>query len=159
MKILNKIMICGALIASVASCKKNVLTENPPQILTADNLYVNYAGFQNGLNGLYSQVRRCRSGLLTSDPSNDIMFEVNFAGVDNSYDNYPGTPGQIYNNWGALNNASYSGYGTIWAYLYQTINAANTIIGRAPVNTTMTADQKNQILAESRLIRAWCYRH
>jgi hypothetical protein len=158
MKILNKISICVALIASVTSCKKSVLTENPPQILTADNLYINYAGFENGLNGLYSQVRRCRGGLLTSDPTNDIMFEVNFAGVDNSYDNYAST-GVIYNNWGALNNASVASYSDIWAYLYQTINAANTIIGRVPANTNMTADQKNQILAESRLIRAWCYRH
>jgi len=159
MKILNKILICSALIVGVTSCKKSVLTENPPQILTADNLYVNYNGFQNGLNGLYSQVRRCRAGLTTSDPSNDLMFEVNFAGVDNSYDNYASTAGNIYNNWGALNNASYSGYNSIWAYLYQTINAANTIIGRVPANNNMTDDQKNQILAESRLIRAWCYRH
>src|ERR1700761_4766930 len=122
MKILNKIMICGALIASVASCKKSVLTETPPQILTADNLYVNYAGFENGLNGLYSQVRRCRSGLTTSDPSNDLMFECNFAGVDNGYDNYAST-GVIYNSWGALNNASVATYNDIWAYLYQTIDA------------------------------------
>lgn len=158
MKSLNKILTCVALLACVASCKKSVLTENPPQILTADNLYVNYAGFQNGLNGLYSQVRRCRSGLTTSDPTNDLMFECNFAGTDNAYDNYAST-GVIYNNWGAQNNASVASYNYIWSYLYQTINAANTIIGRVPANTNMTADQKNQVLAESRLIRAWCYRH
>lgn len=159
MKALNKILICAALMACVSSCKKSVLDEHPPQILTADNLLVDYNGYQNGLNGLYSQVRRCRGGLVTSDPSNDMMFEVNVIGVDNSYANYPGTPGTIYNNWGALNNAGYAGYSEIWAYLYQTINAANTIIGRAPANAVMTADQKNQVLAEARSIRAWCYRH
>jgi len=152
-------MICVALLASVASCKKSVLDENPPQILTADNLLVNYNGYQNALNGLYYQVRRSRGGLTTSDPNNDIMFEVNVEGVDNSYSNYPGTPGTIFNNWGAANNASVAAYSEIFAYLYSTINAANTIIGRAPANTVMTGDQKNQVLAESRLIRAWCYRH
>jgi len=156
MKILTKILICCALIASVPSCKKSVLTETPPQIITADNLYVNYNGFENGLNGLYSLVRRCRSGINSADPTNDIMFEVNVSGVDNSYGNYSGTP---YNSWGAASNPAFISYSRIWAYLYQTVDAANTIIGRVPANTNMTDDQKNQILAESRLMRAWCYRH
>jgi hypothetical protein len=144
MKAINKILICAALRACTASCKKSVLDEHPPQILTADNLLVDYNGYQNALNGLYYQVRRSRGGLTTSDPNNDIMFEVNVEGVDNSYSNYPGTPGTIFNNWGAANNASVTAYSQIFSYLYTTINAANTIIGRAPANTAMTDAQKNQ---------------
>jgi hypothetical protein len=159
MKNFMKIMICTALIVFAASCKKTVLNETPPALLTADNLFVDYNGFQNAVNGLYYQVRRYRAGITTSDPSNDITSEVTVEGVDNSYSNYPGSPGTVYNNWGAQNNASFSEYSSLWAYFYQTINAANTIIGRVATNTTMTADQKNQTLAESRLIRAWCYRH
>ena len=159
MKFFNKILICAGLMACVTSCKKSVLDENPPAILTADNLFVDYNGFQNAINGLYYQVRRYRAGITTADPSNDMTSEITVEGVDNSYSNYPGSGGTVYNNWGAGNNAAFIQYSQLWAYFYQTINAANTIIGRVPLNTTMTGDQKNQTLAEARLIRAWSYRH
>jgi hypothetical protein len=156
MKVLNKILICTALIACATSCKKSVLDENPPQIITADNLYVDYNGFENGINGLYSQARLCRGGL---SGVNDLNFTCNVIGVDNAYGNYASTPETVFNSWGAFNNASVAVYNEMWVYLYQTINAANTIIGRAPGNTTMTTDQKNQVMAEARFFRAWCYRH
>lgn len=159
MKMYKNILICAGLLACITSCKKTVLTENSPAIITADNLLVDYNGYQNALNGLYYQVRLYRAGINSSDPSNDMTSEFQSEGVDNGYSNYPGTPGQVYNNWGALNNPSYSQYSQMWAYFYKTINAANTIISRAPSNISMTSDQKNQVMAESRLIRAWCYRH
>lgn len=141
------------------SCNKSVLDENPPNIIVADNLYINYEGFQNGLNGLYNQVRRCRGGVTLSSPTNDLMFEINSIGVDNGYGNFSSTPEQIYNGWGALNNAGYNGYSQIWAYLYETINSANTIVDRANVCAALNATQKSQIMAEARCIRAWAYRH
>lgn len=158
MKNLYKIALIPVLLTVMISCKKNILEENPPAIITAENLYNSYSGFQNGLNGLYNEVRRVRAGLLYGQ-TNDLMLEVNVIGVDNSYGNWASAPENVYNNWGAQSNAAYSGYSTIWAYLYETINAANTIIDRATASAVMSTDQKNQVLAESRCIRAWAYRH
>jgi hypothetical protein len=147
------------LIVAISACKKSVLEENPPNILVADNLYVSYDGFQNGLNGLYNEVRKSRSGIDATDPTNNIAFEMNVIGVDNGYGNYSAGPEQMFDNWGALSNASVKYYSQTWAYLYETINAANTIIDRATVSTAITDAQRNSINAEARCIRAWAYRH
>lgn len=160
MKLYHKICLGLSLGAALASCKKSALVENPPNIIVADNLFNNYDGYQNALNGLYYEVRRSRSGVTTSDPVNDMMFEMNVIGTDNGYGNYVtvNTEG-IFNTWGALNNAGQGYYSKTWAYLYETINSANTIIGRSDVSTVLTAAQRNSIQAEARCIRAWAYRH
>ncbi len=141
------------------SCKKSALTENPPNIIVADNLYTSYDGFQNGLNGLYYEVRRSRSGISTSDPTNNISFEMNVIGVDNATGNYPTTPENIFDLWGANNNPSQSYYSQTWAYLYETVNTANTIIDRAAASSALSDAQRNSVIAEARCIRAWAYRH
>jgi hypothetical protein len=160
MKFYHKICLGLSLGAALASCKKSALVENPPNIIVADNLFNNYDGYQNALNGLYYEVRRSRSGVTTSDPVNDMMFEMNVIGTDNGYGNYvtANTEG-IFNTWGALNNAGQGYYSKTWAYLYETINAANTIIGRSDESTVLTAAQRNSVQAEARCIRAWAYRH
>ena len=160
MKLYYKICLGLSLGAALASCKKSALVENPPNIIVADNLFSNYDGFQNALNGLYYEVRRSRSGVSTSDPVNDMMFEMNVIGTDNGYGNYVTTNTEgIFNTWGALNNAGQGYYSKTWAYLYETINAANTIIGRSDASTVLTAAQRNSVQAEARCIRAWAYRH
>ena len=160
MKLYYKICLGLSLGAALASCKKSALVENPPNIIVADNLFSTYDGFQNALNGLYYEVRRSRSGVSTSDPVNDMMFEMNVIGTDNGYGNYVTTNTEgIFNTWGALNNAGQGYYSKTWAYLYETINAANTIIGRSDASTVLTAAQRNSVQAEARCIRAWAYRH
>lgn len=166
MKFYHKICLGLCLGASLTSCKKSSLEENPPNIIVADNLFANYDGFQNALNGLYNEVRRSRSGIGTNsagttvDGVNDLMFEMNVIGVDNGYGNYvTANVDGIFNTWGAVSNAGQAYYSNTWAYLYETINAANTVIDRANVSTVLTTDQKNSIQAEARCIRAWAYRH
>lgn len=159
MRIPKKIIFGLFLGLSLAACKKSVLDENPPNILVADNLYASYDGFQNGLNGLYAEVRRSRGGIDYSDPTNNIMFEMNVIGVDNGYGNYSAGPEQMLNNFGALSNAGVTYYRQTWNYLYETINAANTIVDRAASSTALTDAQRNLVMAEAKCIRAWCYRH
>ncbi|ANH81589.1 hypothetical protein A8C56_11930 [Niabella ginsenosidivorans] len=154
-KILTGLSLSVALIA----CKKGWLNENPPNLIVADNLYVNYDGFQNGLNGLYYEVRRSRSGIDQTDATNDIAFEMNVIGTDNGYGNYASNKELVFNNWGAQLNPSVTYINQHWSYLYETINAANTIIDRATASDNLTDAQKNSILAEARCIRAWAYRH
>jgi hypothetical protein len=144
------------------ACSKDLLNEEAPSVLTADNLYKNKAGFDAGINGLYSEARRARGGAPTATSysgPNQLMTEPAFIGVDNAYGNWRDALEDVFNYWGAANNASVPLYSDIWAWLYETINAANTVINRANNTTVLSDDEKNQVLAEARFMRAWCYRH
>jgi starch-binding outer membrane protein, SusD/RagB family len=163
-----KLYIKFILVASIATlqlnCSKDRLNEDSPATLTADNLFKTKAGFENALNGLYDEVRRYRSGEPTSSTVyssiNNLLFVQAVIGVDNAYGNYRDPQLDVYNNWGTFNNSSVPQYSVVWAWLYETINAANTIVGRSEDPTIeWTAEEKNNIVAEARCIRAWCYRH
>jgi len=142
----------------LAGCSKNMLDESSPNVIVADNLYKDKAGFDAGINGLYDEARRSRSGS-TYGGSTNLMLEPAFVGVDNACGNYEDTYEKVFNNWGANNNASVIHYRYIWSWLYETINAANTIINRADQPNSLTDDEKNEVLAEARFFRAWAYRH
>lgn len=142
----------------LSACSKDMLNEDSPSIILADNLYKNKAGFDAGINGLYQEVRRSRSGNVVG-VLNDLMTTSAYIGVDNAYSNYVSSE-LLYNDWGVANNPTVGGFNLEWAWLYETINAANTIIGRAEKpDVVWTAAEKNSTLAEARAMRAWCYRH
>ncbi|WP_344976326.1 RagB/SusD family nutrient uptake outer membrane protein [Compostibacter hankyongensis] len=140
-------------------CSKEKLNENSPSLITGDNLFVNKEGFENALNGLYDEMRRIRSGSQYGS-SNTLMQEAAVIGVDNAYGNWRAPVEDVFNLWGADNNAAEGYFSDVFAWLYETINAANTIVDRAqnPDLEWSEAD-KDEILAEARCIRAWCYRH
>jgi hypothetical protein len=149
--------LAGAMLA--AGCSKNKLAEYSPSQITADNLYVNKEGFENGLNGLYNEARRLFSGHDYAS-TNNLMMEASVIGVDNAYGNWRSPDEDIFNKWGSYDNAGNGLFNAVWAWLYESVNAANTIIDRAqnPDIAWSEAD-KNEILAEARCIRAWLYRH
>ena len=141
------------------SCSKSRLVEDVSGILTADLLYVNKAGFENGLNGLHFQVRRYRSGNTLND-INNIMNMQAVIGVDNAYGNWRETNLDVYNLWGVLNQPGVTHLSRVFGWLYETINAANTLIDRSDKpGIDWTESEKARIVAEARLIRAWAYRH
>src|SRR5690349_18890713 len=141
-----------------AGCNDDFLTETPKDIIAAENLFTNAAGFEAGLNGLYFQVRRERFG--QDNSVNNIMATAYSIGVDNGYGMYLSPPERTFTEFGVRNASTNDFTNSIWNWLYQTINAANTIIGRAdnPDVAWSTAD-KERVVAEARLIRAWAYRH
>lgn len=91
------ISFLGLLLAP--SCSKDKLLENSPAIITADNLFVNKEGFDNGLSGLYNEARRLYSGHDYGE-SNNLMMEESVIGVDNAYGNYRSPNEDIFNLWG-----------------------------------------------------------
>ncbi len=142
------------------SCQNDFLVEKPLDILTPDNLYVNKGGFESGLYGLYNMVRRERTG--TDGNNNGLILTPAFVGVDNGFSLYPGTGAyeQVFNEFGIQLNSSDGSVRQTWEYLYQVINATNTIVGRAENPAVVwTPAEKNQIVGEAKLIRAWAYRH
>src|SRR6478735_2706427 len=160
MKIYNKIILTLGVVAALSSsCSKTKLIEDSSGVLTADLLFTSKAGFENALNGLYFQVRRYRSGNTLND-INNIMNAQAVIGTDNAYGNWRDPQVDVFNLWKTLNNPGFSQYRLVFAWLYETINAANTIIDRAEKpGIDWSATDKNQIVAEAKCIRAWCYRH
>ncbi|MEO7444454.1 MAG: RagB/SusD family nutrient uptake outer membrane protein [Ferruginibacter sp.] len=159
MKIYNKIILVFSLSLMGISCSKDRLNEDSAGVLTADLLYTTKAGFENGLNGLYSEVRRYRSGNVLNQ-INNIMNIQAVIGVDNAYGNYRDPQVDVFNLWKTINQPGFSQYSRVFAWLYETINAANTIVDRsANPAIDWTDAEKNRIVAEARTIRAWCYRH
>jgi hypothetical protein len=155
-----KLSLSTIFILSSLQCRKGFLDEKPVAIIAPDNLYVNKAGFDAGLFGLYNQVRSERKGINGS--SNDLTSTAAIIGVDNAYSLYPagGAAESVFNDFGVRMNPTAGYIRNLWEYLYQTINAANTIVDRAEnPDVEWTEDEKNQVLGEARLIRAWAYRH
>ena len=145
-------------------CNSDILDEKPPHLITSETLFVNLAGFDAGLNGLYSLVRMEREG------GNGCRMEIFMNGTDNLTPNSDskdiGNWGEIPRFWGARLNAEDEAVRNHFRWLYSVVNVANTIISRAEnTDVDWTGDgnspdaNKNRVLAEARAIRAWAYRH
>lgn len=149
--------LCAILLGT--ACSKDILKEESPSSLTAEQLFKDKSGFEYALNGLHSQVRMYRAGQ-PSDPTNNLMCTQAVIGVDNGYGNYRVALIDVFNLYGNYYSPSFSHFDMVFEWLYQTINAANTIVNRAEkAEINWTEAEKNAIVAEARLIRAWCYRH
>jgi starch-binding outer membrane protein, SusD/RagB family len=153
-----------------AGCEKlgtDSLIERPPHLLTDENLFTNYDGFQTGLNGLYSLVRDERRSYSGSDA---IRIGWAIGGTDiyatNSRHRDPG-PSRLNADYGDLINPQDEYISHMFAWLYGIVNTANTIINRAETREdvdwsggTLTPEgNRNLVIAEAKAIRAWAYRH
>lgn len=141
---------------ALGACGEDFLVEDPPNIIVADNLYTNAAGFDAGLNALYAEVRREREG---RSGLNELFAEPWTIGVDNGWGNFISTSERVFTEWGLNNNSTSPVFLDTWTWMYQTINAANTIITRAEnPDVAWSATERDRVVGEARLIRAWAYR-
>lgn len=156
MKTIFKYIVSLSLIVGMSlSCSNDVLDENPPHILSGETLYTNLAGFEAGLNGLYSIARHHRW------QSEKIEHSLN--GTDNMCSNY--RRGNIYYRWEDTNSPANKILLEVYSFWYEVVNAANTIIDRAENPDVdwsgggMSAeDNKLRVVAEARALRGWAYR-
>ncbi|GEO03415.1 hypothetical protein AAE02nite_10790 [Adhaeribacter aerolatus] len=157
---LYKIAAISLTLTLFSGCDLNdPLNEDPPHLITSDKLYTDYAGFQTGINGAYSEIRN-----EIRDAS--MPFQVFVNGTDNMSPNYISGFGNLASKWGDVNNSENSTLRDVFSWLYGIVNATNTIIDRAEGETVNwkggagdeTAN-KNFVIAEARAIRAWAYRH
>ena len=157
-----------SLVFLLLSCSNDVLKENPPQLITTGTLYTSLNGFEIGLNGLYSYVRKVKSGV--DDNKNWVICEAYMNGTDNLIANSPETGGgygRIAQWWGnELTPYTYFNTG-LFNFLYKAVNIANTIITEGESRSDIDWSggdntpelNKNRVLGEAKAIRAWAYRH
>jgi len=152
--------LLAALAIALAGCRNDFLTEQPKAVIAPDNLYVNRQGFESGLYGIYNLWRAERKGI--NGASNDMAITAAMVGVDNAYSLRPAgnAPEQVFNDFGVRLNPADAYVRRLWEWLYQTVNAANTLIDRSENPAIAWTDaQKKQVVGEAKLLRAWAYRH
>lgn len=159
---------------SLCSCSKEFLTEKPEDGIYTENLLVNYSGFTNMNNALMSLVRdeydrmdvKIGSTNFGSLPfARSTMWSC---GTDNAWGNNRHNDFRFFSypkNITSMTDAD--SFLSIFEWLYKVVNTANMVITRAEnpdidwegKSEADNLNNKNLILAEARLYRAWAYRH
>src|SRR5690606_6513126 len=156
-KILN-ILIAFVALFILDSCSDKWLDEKPPHLITTETLYTNLDGFEAGLNGLYSLVRGEREG--RDGSTENLVADIAMIGTDNIVPNQRGGFGFIALLYNTNNESNNSNLRSIFLWLYQTVNAANTIINQAEHKTDIdwtgaggTAEaNKSRVIAEAKAL-------
>ena len=146
------------LMLGVAGCA-DVLDNNPPDVINSKNIFNTASGFDNAINGVYSQVVRIQSGDDYAS-TNQLMSAMMDTGTDNMYAPYRNGAGQVLNEWGDRARPDQSRFATVWRWLYQIVNASNNIIMEGENSTIdWTMAEQNAAIAHGKLFRAFAYYH
>ena len=159
-----KFLQLSLIVVMLASCSKVELQEVPPHLITSETLYTNYAGFDAGINGVYALIRQTDEGLNGGSSLTSDLFRL---GTDNLVSNHQVSPFNVVTTqWVNTNNSTNEFYANAFSWLYNIVNACNTIIAKAENpdvvwgSTTGNATQNKQyVLANAKAARAWAYRH
>lgn len=142
----------------LAGCE-GFLENNPPDVINSKNIFNTPSGFQNAINGVYSQVVRIQSGD-NYGSANQLMSALMDTGTDNMYAPYRNGAGRILNEWGDRARPDESRFNNVWRWLYQIINASNNIIAEAENASFEWSDAgRNEAIAHGKLFRAFGYYH
>lgn len=163
---LYKIIMISICFGILFSCQDSWLDEKPDHLLTAETLFQDLDGFQAGINGLYSHIRK-EKGEMNGTVGGGIGMWIN--GTDlfcrNGNDANKGSS-TLMSEWGTLNSPEHLMYRLTFIWLYEIVNGANMIITRAEGdnidwvgNGKTPEENRNLIIAEARAIRAYAYRH
>lgn len=164
MKKINIIVIALLWLTAYTGCDDALLDENPPNLVTSTSLFVDYGGFEIALNGLYAQVRKEKEAL----NGTETIQQMTQNGTDNMVTNHSSSGfANIAGRWADVNNPSVQFYADVFTWLYSVVNAANLIIEEATNKFDVDwsdgpgtdIENKNQVIAEARALRAWAYRH
>ncbi len=157
-------IILSLLLLTFISCNEDsFLEEMPEDNIYANNLFKDYDGFVNAMNAVYSWVREERSRADNIPLTRCTCWDT---GVDNAFMNN-GHSGMTFLNWPTHIYTDQYIFENMFDWLYRIVNSCNMVINRAEntdVNWMGNNDDensynKNYIVAQARLIRAWAYRH
>ncbi|TXD53145.1 MULTISPECIES: RagB/SusD family nutrient uptake outer membrane protein [unclassified Polaribacter] len=160
MKKIKIIIFSCSIFLLLISCSEDVLDVTPRHFIGPDNLFVDASGFDSGLNGLYALFRRERGGERSGTDNNDLLIDIAISGTDNAYGNHRSGWCRVGNEYDTRNIPEEAHNRNFFTYLYQVVGSANAIISRAEdpsIDWTLT--EKNRVIGEARLFRAWAYRH
>lgn len=157
------VFIFSTLLTSCLS--DDFLDENIKDLISADNLFTDFKGFESALNGLNALA--VKEHAYEGDNANYCYNTMMVQGMDNMWSPRWGGISQAMNEYDGKLTSQIGQIRLTWEWLYQIINASNTIIERAEnqnidwmTNSPIEAlARKNKVVAEARFFRAWAYRH
>lgn len=152
------------LLIFAAGCSDEFLEENPRDTLFADNLFQNRDGFRQGLNGIYALARQERIERVGASHEVSCMWKT---GTDVAWGNYTYSTLRAVDIYGPNLTPADNLLNSVFNWLYDVVNASNTIITRAEqpgVDWQGGSEEenlinKNVVVAQARILRAWAYRH
>lgn len=163
------ILIILLLIITWGCNEQSFLKENPRDEIYAENLLVNYTGFQSmvtALQGLMrNEYRRADANGVGSIPV--TQHAVFAAGADNAWANNASQELKFFYKPSEIKKTDLEVFEGTFLWLYKIINTANMIISRAEnpfVDWEGTTDAQNQAnkdatVARAKFFRGWAYRH
>ncbi|MCM4156717.1 RagB/SusD family nutrient uptake outer membrane protein [Gramella sp. AN32] len=161
-RIIIQSVLAVVLFAIFGSCQDDFLDQEVVSFTSPDAIYVDLEGLEAGLNGLYASVRFERGGI-GNGSSNDLRSDPMMNGTDVIYVNRDRGRTRFLNEWGSelISNSARNQLDDIWQWLYEVIASANQIINRAEQldDNIISSEDRNRVIAEARMIRAWGYRH
>ena len=165
--------IAALSLLALGACNKDFLVEKPVNDIYAENLLVDYSGFESMNYAMMAMMRdeygRVDTGYGGTDFGSQPFAKSTMwsCGVDNAWNNNRHTNFRWFNkpdNIVAM--ADGMPFLAIFEWLYKVINTANMVIGRAEGDVDWQGSSeaanlanKEMTIAEARLFRAWAYRH
>lgn len=146
-KIYIIIIILAATIISLTGCKKVVEDQQPQNSISASSL-TDPASIRSALLGSYN-------GLLSANYMGLRYFIFADLYADNITEvgTFPSFA-EIYNRQISAGNVEVQ---NMWTTIYSAINRVNTVIAAANANNATTFTDKNQVIAEAKVLRAYHY--
>ena len=148
---MKKTILCGALLLGIAiSCNEDDLNKVNPNGVTFDTYFNNTDELTAGVNSIYALVQ-----------SNSLVSREWFFTHDLRSDEMASGGGQLETPRNQLLNGVHDTgnglAGSIWRGWYRTIHRANVVLEKGPAVKSITPADRDRLLGEARLLRAWAY--
>lgn len=144
-------------VLSLISCS-DILDEDLTGDLTGDGVFIDEEGIELALNGTYASlgVFIGNSNTVRDGTNKETGWTLIGFGTD-TYTNGSDGGFKYFNTYDSDLNASSQIVRESWDEFYKGINAANTVISRAPEAITNNPNRLTEIIAEARFLRAYYY--
>lgn len=126
----------------------NILKEEPKTFLSQDIVFSNQGGVKAANYGVYAS-------LITGNYYGQVFLAMLTQIEDDAFGRGSQEP---HGNF-AWNSVTFERHALIWGAIYSSINRANIVIQNAPEVSSLSEEFINQIVAESRFLRALGYFH
>jgi hypothetical protein len=169
MKKLISFLLIGLITTTWGCDEEAFLTEQPRDAIYADNLLVDYTGFQSMITALHGLMRNeYRRGDANGVDDIPVVQHAAFAaGADNAFANNASQALKFLYKPSEIRKTDLAIFEGTFLWLYKIVNTANMVISRAEnpdikwggSSEAESLSRKNDILARAAFFRAWAYRH
>lgn len=142
MKLIDKIVMAGLLLAGMSACQSDLLDTNPYDSVGSEKMWTNENLTDMGVMAIYEALRYSKVGL-------EIYFYDEFGFTGQGRDVTSLCSGSI--------TAGNSLFSDTWKQLYEGVSRANDAIANIPAKSPVSEEKKRRLVAEAKFMRAYFY--